>query len=78
MISCLFHFIKNEEIKNQIKELLTSNESSLESIINNLPNNLKNNIEDKYSLSFPMDIGSIEKLLSSMNLKKFMKIKIIL
>ena len=68
--------ITKTEIKNQIKELLTSNETSLiESIINNLPSDLKNNIEDKYSLSFPMDLNSIEKLLSSMNLKKFMKLK---
>ena len=63
--------ITKTQIKDQLKELLTtSNEILFNELIND---QLKNNIESKYSISFPMNMESIEKLFGSMNLKSFVK-----
>jgi hypothetical protein len=66
--------ITKKQIISKVKELL-SEASELNTTFFNetFPIELRNNIQTKYLLSFPMDNDTITTLLSSMNLKSFIK-----
>jgi len=61
--------LSKTEIKNQLKELIESDSCE----INNIPENLKKCINLKYSIDFPLNSESINNLLGSMNMKKYLK-----